>query len=748
MQQHRGAGARHSRAWTLLFAAVVLLSVTYAVALALPLSAQAEGYVNAYLFSGVFALTSLLLMRHVVKSMQFWMTWGAVALGLMALAVANVLYQFNTALLFGMRGTELADWLWLIALLPIVVGTAQLLRSWVPRLGATRLLDSILVGFGAFTAGALGISHLIAAAPVVASHVDVAINTMELLGDLIVVAIAIAAAYATRWRPPRTVWLLLVAGALFAVSDSAYVVLLAHGLYVQGTLIDLGWPLSALLYAVASVTPTTPVAALRDGGGRRLPLPVLCLGVAVTALLFPAEAALAWIARGAALGTVGLALVRIDMALRGAATTAEQVRGGSVDPMTGLPSARSLRLLPTSQLRGSVLVLLELEGLAELTATFGASFGDRVIHEVVRRLKQSAREHDVIARKGDDAFALLLRDVDLEAAVEFAELFVLAIEREMLIDGHLVRVSCCAGVSGQAGDDVPMVQLLSWAERALREAKRSGAGIVRTYTGLTGERSQERLHLRADIKETLRVSPSDFVAYYQPIVNIADGSVYAVESLVRWVRRGKVLAPDEFLSDLMQVGAVRELTKHMLETTLREMREADLACPVTLNISPTVVDDALVDLVRTAMRGEHIPADLVILEITEDVILRDPASAAETLAALRELGVRVLLDDFGTGWSGLSSLRDLVVDGIKVDGSFIQQLTIAPATEAIVRSVSDLADELGLVVVYEGVEALEPFLDQPQYQHRFVQGFAIARPMPMHELQVWLQGRSVTGATS
>jgi len=347
-----------------------------------------------------------------------------------------------------------------------------------------------------------------------------------------------------------------------------------------------------------------------------------------------------------------------------------------------------------------------------------------------------------VARIGGDEFGVLFRGMPLDDATPFVEALVTHLEDEFTVEGHAVRVSACAGLSTEAGEDVDVEELLAQAQFALHEAKLTGTGIVRSFTGVTGERSQVRLRLRAEIKEELRLGGEAFVPYYQPIVDLADGSVLAVESLVRWDVDGLVRQPDQFIGEIERSGSMPALTAHMLVASLRELRNAGIDAAVTVNIPPDLVDADLGRIVGEALVVTGSKPEQLIVEVTEDAILRNPEHAALILGQLRHFGVRVLLDDFGTGWSGLSSLRDLVVDGLKIDGSFTRAMQTDGTTDTIVRSVAELAARLNVLVIYEGVEDQAQLAQLRGSCDGFVQGFAVSRPMPVADLVRWFHRRA------
>ena len=696
-------------------------------------------------FVAAFGLAAVHLFMRAVKGRASDQGWAWLGVALMLFAISTVWSMFADLLGWPSVVPAIPDVLWLVAFPIVSGGVARLVRALGPRRGRAAMIDAALVATGFFAFAATGLSIIMAKQPITANDYTVAFGAIDLFAALIVLAIVFGAAQASHWNPPRSVWFLLTATAVFAITDAVYSVQIDHGTYVAGGLLDLGWPASALAFTIAAHT-------LANGRANERPVrkldarvhsavPAAMILVAVIVMQLPVDGPLASVAKLSAVLAVMLSVLRMDGAVRAALALAEQLRVARVDPLTGLPNRRAVRALQASTLKGGVFVTFDLDGLGDVNATFGTSVGDRVLLLVANRLSGAVRDNDIVARMGGDEFGLLLRDVNAVIAARVAESLVTKLEAEMSVEGHSLRISACAGVSSQAGTSADVDLLITESEGALREAKRIGTGLVRTFSGLTGERSQERLRLRAEIKQVFRHGGAEFVPYFQPITSVRDGSLLCVEALVRWHRDGEILLPSEFLPEVEMSGSMAALTEHMLRSALTELRSVGLECSVTVNIPPDLVTAELPDLVRSIVKSTKSTPAQFIIEITEDAIMRDPATAALVLRELREEGFRVLLDDFGTGWSGLSSLRDLVVDGLKLDGSFIQLMRSDDTTARIVRSVAKLAEELGVLVIYEGVEDMRIVTDFDAAASGYVQGFALARPMPIADLADWVSRR-------
>lgn len=669
--------------------------------------------------------------------------WSLVALSMLGFAVANLIYV--VILDDPVTPMAITEELWLLNVLPMIVGVALLVRPITQGEGWISILDAAVVSLGFFTVTIVVLSEVLETAQQLPSAVVIKTNLLELLADDVLIAIALGAVHAAQWRPPRWIWSVLAAAVVFAAADAAYLADLALGEHARGEWVRLGWVLSAILFGVAACIRTDMPAAL--GSPWRWPsnlqtlVPAVLIPAATFALVLDADGALGTEARIAGLSAVTLSGVRLFAAVRQQRILTEELREARVDTLTTLPNQRGLRALPKRSFDGVVLLAIDLQGLGEINATFGTAVGDRVLVNLSERLATALRKDDVLARIGGDEFGVLLAGASEQAGARVAELLIAEIETEMQMDGHAVRVSACAGVSSVASGGVGLDVLLVEAQEALHEAKRSGSGLVRSFAGLTGAQSQERLLLRAEIKAALRGKSPSIVPYFQPIVSLRDGQIVAVEALARWKRDGRIFPPSAFLHEIEQSDSMGAFTALMLESSLQQLRDAGIDLAVTVNVPADLVDDLLPHLVRGALAETASSPSQLIVEVTEEAIMRNAVLASQALTDLRKSGVRILLDDFGTGWSGLSTLRDLAVDGLKIDGSFTRAMGSDATTNKIVQAVATLAAQLDVLVIYEGVEDPAQLRQLEIIGDGVVQGFAVAYPMPVEELAQWISGR-------
>lgn len=665
--------------------------------------------------------------------------WVLIALAMFVLCVATLIYFYDVQWEINGDPVELGSIVWLFMYPMLGFGVSKAIRLRERMLTRAALLESGIVAFSTFALGATIIAERLDDVSWSAHFFDVIVNLASVLADLAILGLLLAAAQRMKWNAGVRVWSFLVATMLLAAFDAEYTIEYLRGDYVTGSFIDLGWPASAVLLAVAALLPESPPDRLPPLGESSVVIPGIFTFGAALSLLLTADHPVHLIARFAAMSAIVMAALRMQHSVKTATGLAQTLAAGLADVLTGLPNRRALLALEQESVGDAALIVLELDGLGDARGVYDVSTGDEMLKVVVQRVLATIRSEDVLVRLGDDKFAVLLHDCNPRVATRIAETLVARIEEEALVLGHPIMLSASAGVAMHNGTGIE--RLLLQAAEALEEAQSLGTGLVRTFAMGSGERSQERLRIRTAIKETLRRSPHDFVPYFQPIVDLASGDLIAVEALVRWQRGDRVLGPAEFLNEVEQSGAMLSLTDHMLSTAMITLRDAHLNVPVTVNVSPDLVDGDLCNRVLDAIRGSGSTPEQLIVEVTEDVIVRDTALAAQVLGDLRALGVRIYLDDFGTGWSGLSSLRDFAMDGIKLDASFVGGMWDGGRNDTIVDGVASIAANLGLLVIYEGLEATDQIPALRARAKGAVQGYAVARPMPIESLVEWVRAR-------
>jgi predicted signal transduction protein with EAL and GGDEF domain len=365
---------------------------------------------------------------------------------------------------------------------------------------------------------------------------------------------------------------------------------------------------------------------------------------------------------------------------------------------------------------------------------------DRLLAQVADRLRTTAiRPTDEIARIGGDEFAVLLPATDRQGASEIASAIQAALEIPITLDDQTVDLRAGIGAVSFPDDGEDAQTLLRRVEIAMYAAKTRQAGFL-SFEAAMDTGSEQSLSLLTELREA--VEQNQLQLYLQPKVALADGRVIGAEALVRWRHpvRGMV-PPIRFIPFAEQTGAIRQITHWMIEHTLTAIaafRDQGLVLKVAVNLSTKdLMDQHLPAKVGQSLLAHGLAADALYLEITESAIMDDPVRAEQTLQALHDIGVALSIDDFGTGYSSLAYLKRLPVSQLKIDSSFVMNMERDEADVAIVRSTIDLAHNLGLRVVAEGVETEGALGLLRQMGCDEVQGYFIGRPMPATEFAAW-----------
>jgi diguanylate cyclase (GGDEF)-like protein/PAS domain S-box-containing protein len=417
------------------------------------------------------------------------------------------------------------------------------------------------------------------------------------------------------------------------------------------------------------------------------------------------------------------------------------------DPLTGLPNRALLRehldlSLARAKRNGTAVALLylDLDDFKLVNDSLGHAAGDELLCRVADELRERARASDLIVRQGGDEFLLLLSDLQQDGAEEAAQAAAAAVRAALAdpfrIAGAEFHVGTSIGISLFPRDAEDAEALLKHADAAMYQAKAAGRSEVVVYTG--GLRQPiERLSLSTRLRRA--ISSDELVLHWQPILSLGDGSLTAVEALVRWEDPDRgLLPPVDFVPFAEETGLIGRLGSWVADAVAqqrRAWREAGLDPRVHLNVSPRQLARRgfVADLVGRLGSG-GLDLDGITIEITESLALRDDGSAVPLLTELREAGVRVAIDDFGAGWSSLGRLRDLPVQVVKIDRSFLAGVPGSAEGSAIVRAMLTLIEALGLEAIAEGVEneAQRAFLTDNGCPA--AQGYLLGRPMPVGEL--------------
>ena len=422
------------------------------------------------------------------------------------------------------------------------------------------------------------------------------------------------------------------------------------------------------------------------------------------------------------------------------------------DPLTDLPNRTlfqdrtgvALRAAARSGVTVAVL-LLDLNRFKEVNDTLGHQYGDYLLLQVADRLRGSLRDSDSVARLGGDEFAILLPVAGWEEALAAAQRVGAALHNPFSMYDITLDIDASIGIAlAEPGDDVET--LLRHADVAMYEAKAAHHPFAR-YESSRDDNDRSRLVLLGDLRRA--IAAGELILHYQPKVRTDIGTMSSVEALVRWQHptRG-LLQPDRFIPLAESTAVIHALTTEVLRLALSQARtwvDAGRAIPVAVNISArSLLDPRFPAHVRGLLDAHDVAPYLLCLELTETAVMTDHDLALIVLQALDSMGVSLSIDDFGTGYSSMSYLKALPVKELKIDRSFVIGMASDPHSAVIVRSTIDLAHDLGMTVVAEGVEDGVTRNNLAAMGCDLVQGYEICRPVSAGELELWLKTSPVT----
>ena len=391
-------------------------------------------------------------------------------------------------------------------------------------------------------------------------------------------------------------------------------------------------------------------------------------------------------------------------------------------------------------------LLFDLDRFKVINDSLGHAFGDQVLCAVAQRLRKLVREADTLARLGGDEFVILLAEVAEPEDVGLVAAKILQHLAEPLsIDGREIRLTASLGVSLYPRDSDEGAILIRNADMAMYRAKRDGSSTFAFYSPEMNQRIRETLELEGALRQALE--REEFRLHYQPKVELASGRIIGCEALVRWhhPQRGMV-SPVDFIPLAEETGLIVPLGTWVLKEACRQVRtwqcdgQPKLSVAVNLSARQFRKGD-LPQLVSEILHEVGLDPTLLELELTESMVMDDPAGAERTMQTLKDLGVGLSLDDFGTGYSSLNYLRRFPVDSLKIDRSFIRDVATDPSGASVVTSVIDIAHNLGLTAVAEGVETQEQLAFLTGCGCDMLQGYLFSKPLPAEEFGELLRER-------
>ena len=419
------------------------------------------------------------------------------------------------------------------------------------------------------------------------------------------------------------------------------------------------------------------------------------------------------------------------------------------DPLTGLPNRKLYRERAVEAIEEAdnsgfdvAVMLIDLDRFKEINDTLGHHIGDVLLQQIGPRLEAVLRRDDTIARLGGDEFAVLLHDVPDEAtAMEVADRMLEALEKPFTLADVVLDIDASIGIALHPDHGVDIDTLLQRADVAMYLAKETRSGY-QVYSPERDPYSPKRLTLLHEMRQAM--DGGQFVLHFQPKADLASGRVVGVEALIRWQHPTHgLLPPDLFIPIAERSGFSRPLTLFVLEQSLEQVRQwhtVGLDIGVAVNLTLRNLHDPTFPLdVAALLESSGVGSEWLQLEITESIVMADPGRVLGVLKALRDMGIQLALDDFGTGYSSLAHLKRLPVHELKIDKSFVMNMTRDESDAVIVQSTIDLARNLRLRTVAEGVEDLDSWIQLAGLGCDVAQGYYLSRPVPAAELTTWLQ---------
>ena len=430
------------------------------------------------------------------------------------------------------------------------------------------------------------------------------------------------------------------------------------------------------------------------------------------------------------------------------------------DQLTGLPNRLYLAAhlpgdLEEAKKAGSMLAVLflDLDRFKHINDSRGHETGDKLLKTVAQRVRSTVRTQDVVVRMGGDEFVVILKGVKETGQVsETAERINQALSAPMVVDGRTLVTTVSIGVALYPHDGLDMGELLRHSDTAMYQAKDRGRNNFQVFSPVMDRRLKERIAIETSLRTALQSQQLD--VHYQPIVNIESNCVVALEALLRWKHPSHgYVRPERFMGIAEETGLMVPIGDFVLqravEDAVRWRQAGGTLVPIAVNVSAVQLQRSnLAESISRLTRQHGLEPSLLQVELTEGAVFerrdaRNPDASQDAVASLRELGVRIAIDDFGVGYSSLSYLKRWRVDALKIDRSFVRDLVTDLSDLAIVSAIIAMARHLHIEVVAEGIEGWQQLEKLRQLGCGFAQGFLIARPAPAQDCAQYLSGKPV-----
>ena len=637
-----------------------------------------------------------------------------------------------------------------VAFYPLaLVAVVCFIRGQTNRVTTANWLDGAIAGLGAAALCAAVILH---GAP--GLHYGTALVDLALpIGDALLLGLVVGglAILPGRRRAP---WMLLAAGAALNVfGDSSNFLQGSFGSTRIGMDLNaIAWPVAiVMMAAVVWLRPRPPgPATLERPTGMVLPT---CAAAGALLLLFLGTfLSVGRFSLSLAAATLLFVGIRLVVSVRGLEELSqERHRQAVTDELTGLRNRRYLfRVLDDffagddrdAPGRGLAFLFVDLDRFKEINDSFGHPAGDELLRQLGIRLQGSLREDDLLVRLGGDEFAVVLSGGDIDYATSVAERLTEDLRRPFALESVTASIGASIGIAVAPSDATDSARLIWCADVAMYRAKLGGFPYARFVQNL--DEGQDHMRLAQELREA--IDTDQLVLHYQPQLDLRTREIQAVEALIRWMHpRLGLVAPDQFLPLAEEAGLMEAITAWVLETAVAQCsawRSSGQLFSVAVNVSPSnLLEPGFVGMVEECLDRHGLPPAGLVLELTESNVIAEFEICRRVIEELKAFGIIVSIDDFGAGVTSLAYLRDLAVQELKLDRSFITRVTDGhPHRDLdVVRSTIELGHALGLRIVAEGIEDVATLDLLAGYGCDVAQGYCISRPMPAGELAFRVQ---------
>lgn len=635
-----------------------------------------------------------------------------------------------------------------LALYPFLIASLiMMLRSRVSRPPASLWLDALLSALTVAAIAFIWVTGLLVGGDddPAAAIVNGAYPALDLLTACMIAAILTL----LNWRLERMWIMFLIAAGCLAAFDVAYFAGVLEGEMRPGLLLDFGWLLALVLLAFAAWAPPAVVSP-PSIGWRGVAVPMVVISLATAVIVFGdfvqvpvSSTVLATTALIVGGGRVAVAFIAVsgDAALR---------RQQREDSITGLGTRRLVYLRLDDAIaelaphRECIVLVFDLNGFREVNRSLGHAAGDELLRQVGARIAHGLGREAVVGRVAADEFVAVLTDVASRATVVArANRVIDAVSVPFRIAQTEIEIGACVGLAVCPQHAFTREGVLKAANAALARAKKTRQPVV-VFNPDLDELESGTLSLSQDLRRGIRAG--EIVCYFQPKLDLTDGLVHCVEVLTRWRHpREGMIFPDVFIPLAERGGFMGAFTRAVLREALsqcRRWRAAGLDVQVAVNLSVTnLVDGDMPGDIGRMLSETEVPANRLILEVTETVLTADETKARQVRGDLQAIGVEISVDDYGKGYSSLRQVRSLHASEVKLDAEFVTGVAENVEQAAIVSSTVKLAHELGLRLVAEGVETRADLAAVARLGCDEAQGYYIRRPAPEEEITKWLWQR-------